>query len=481
MNDEELLDALRRTLHSRAESISPSADQRPRHRPTPLHSPPSRRRLVYAAVATAAAAAAAVIAVTLSSPSHKPLSITSETPRTVPHTSVRPSPASTAPPTTLAGPATTVPASYPPATSPTTVPASVSTSPIPVPPGLQPLSVTFVSAHTGWVLGVYPCSGGRCIAIAQTRDGGVSWASSPAPRITLTSGDANLAASASIRFANLSDGWIVVPTATGNGCCGTQLWSTHDGGQSWSPVTSLPGASAGIGSLEISHGVAHAITGGPPFHIYEAPVAGDTWTASPLTLPVGGGPVPETLVVLQGSSGWILDLDRTIIGGARLAAGGQWESWSPPCVKDNGPAVLAAASASQLAAVCHEGLWGPPAGKQSSSGSPPFYELYLSTDGGATFKPAGVIPDANGGLVAASPAGVGTTVVTGGAGVLSATFDGGKSWQTVGSGMSGTASFVGFTTATQGVAVFTGQQGGVESSTLLMTRDGGHSWSPVNL
>jgi hypothetical protein len=182
-------------------------------------------------------------------------------------------------------------------------------------------------------------------------------------------------------------------------------------------------------------------------------------------------------MVLQGASGWILDLDRTIVGGASLGTDGAWTPWTPPCLKDNGPAGLAAASASDLAAVCQEGVWGRPEGKLSSSNTLPFYELYLSTDGGAAFRAAGVIPGADAGLVAASPAGVAATVVTAGNGVLSATFDGGKTWQTVASGQPGTATFVGFTTATQGVAVFASQQIGSISSTLLMTRDGGHSWS----
>ena len=338
-----------------------------------------------------------------------------------------------------------------------------------------------MSARTGWVLGAYPCSGRQCAAVAQTRDGGASWTGSPAPRINFAPGDANLTSTTSIRFANLSDGWIVTPTAAGGGCCGTQLWSTHDGGQSWSPVTTLPGASAGITSLEISQGVAHAVTEGPPFHIYDAAVAGDGWVPSATTLPAGGGPVPDTQMVLQASSGWILATDRTIVGGASLGANGAWATWTPPCLNDNGPAVLAAASASDLAAVCHEGVWGPPAVRPTGSTALPFYELYLSTDGGATFQPAGQIPERDGGPVAASPAGVASTVVTGGTGVLSATFDGGRTWRTVESGQPGTAAFVGFTTATQGAALFAKEQGGSESSTLLMTHDGGHTWSRVNI
>ena len=61
-----------------------------------------------------------------------------------------------------------------------------------------------------------------------------------------------------------------------------------------------------------------------------------------------------------------------------------------------------------------------------------------------------------------------------------ATFDGGRTWSTVyragtvgGSGFR----FVGFTSTDQGVAI-TGTAG--EGSVMVMTHDGGHSWSVVS-
>jgi photosystem II stability/assembly factor-like uncharacterized protein len=70
-------------------------------------------------------------------------------------------------------------------------------------------------------------------------------------------------------------------------------------------------------------------------------------------------------------------------------------------------------------------------------------------------------------------------VVVGGAGPdLTASFDGGRSWQTVfRSGQVQTWSYLGFTTLTQGVAIGSGAGG---TSLLAMTRDGGHTWTAVS-
>lgn len=67
--------------------------------------------------------------------------------------------------------------------------------------------------------------------------------------------------------------------------------------------------------------------------------------------------------------------------------------------------------------------------------------------------------------------------MVGGSGLL-ATFDGGQAWKTVYPASAGQVRFVGFTTATQGFAVVTGD---TNVSTLLMTGDGGAVWNPVSL
>jgi hypothetical protein len=225
--------------------------------------------------------------------------------------------------------------------------------------------------------------------------------------------------------------------------------------------------------LETASGLVHAAIAdnNGAVRIETSPVGQDSWTASPTTVPVGGGPVPSAQIVLQGHNGWLLENDRTVVGGARLTQG-RWVPWQPPCSASNGPATLAASTSTDLVAVCDEGLWG--------GSSPPVTHAYLSSDGGMTFHLVTTpVPSSSqyAGPVASSTQAIvlGTSIGgSSGNAVLLATFDGGTTWvQGWGRG-TGTWQEVGFTSTAQGVAILAGQPG-----TMLMTTDGGHTWRPV--
>jgi len=339
--------------------------------------------------------------------------------------------------------------------------AAVSPAAGPVPSAFQPASVTFVSAAEGWVLGTAPCSSAPCTSILRTTDGGHTWLGIPAPRTALSAAVSQNPGSgvSELRFANPEDGWAYGP----------DLWATHDGGATWQAV-SLPGVPSGgtVMALEAAAGTVTAVVmdGDGHVRIESSPVGQDAWELSPLSIPIGAGPVPYAQLVLQGTSGWMIEVDRTVIGGARLI-GGQWQSWTPPCLTGGGPVQLAASSPVALVADCSLGIWtGPPLGDH----------LFVSGDGGTTFSEVGgAIPGGGGAIASPSP----SVVVVGGADLV-ATFDGGQTWSTVyGSPASNGPGFrlVGFTTPDQGVAI-AGSPG--QAATLLMTRDGGHSWSAVS-
>ena len=192
----------------------------------------------------------------------------------------------------------------------------------------------------------------------------------------------------------------------------------------------------------------------------------------PPTLPLGAGPVPQGQLVLQGSTGWAIEIDRTVEGGARRS-GGAWSSWQPPCSSAGGFAALSAGTTTHIDAVCDEGTWTGP----SES-----VHLYVSTNGGASFtRFAQAIGGlANGNATAVTVSSTGTIVVGGSvngtpSGVLLASFDGGSSWTKVYSGDTGiTPDELGFTTSSQGVAITSG-----DHPHLLMTYDGGHHWNAV--
>jgi photosystem II stability/assembly factor-like uncharacterized protein len=351
--------------------------------------------------------------------------------------------------------------------APSNTPPAASTSPVPPATpgasapllGLSPVSVTFVSADVGWVLGTGMCSGAPCAAIAQTVDGGRTWAAAPAPAAPIFPSPSNVTPGISrLRFADARNGWAFGP----------DLWATHDGGATWARLA-IPGLPAGaaIVALEAANGTVHAVLlDGSDNRVASSPVGADDWSLSPVRVPVGAGPVPAVQLVLSGAAGWLLENDRTVVGGARLV-NGAWVTWQPPCADVVGPAFLAASGPTELAAACDVGLWGNPGGDH----------LYLSHDGGSTFvESATAVPlQMPVQVAAASP----SVIVVGGndatKAVLVATFDGGRTWTTV--ARLGAVEIVdlGFTTATQGV-VITASAG---QANLLMTRDGGRTWQAV--
>ena len=335
----------------------------------------------------------------------------------------------------------------------------------PVPADFDPRSATFVSADNGWVLGSVPCGGARCPAIIRTVDGGATWSSIDAPKTTLSGGvlgsvQAGGSGISSLRFADLLNGWAFGP----------ELWATHDGGATWGRLTisGLP-AGATVTALETSAGTVHAVLydAVQDFRIGSSRVGADDWRVAAVRVPVGAGPVPQIELLLSGSSGWVLENNRIVSGGATLDAG-VWRTWQPACLDVVGPAVLAASSASDLVAVCDVGLWASPKGEQ----------LFTSTDGGATFAATGTRPPLTASAVASPDRA--TIVIAGsdtsGAAALVASLDGGRTWSKVWS--AGAVSFtdLGFTTPTQGIVVTTDASG---AGKLLMTHDGGRTWTPA--
>ncbi len=351
----------------------------------------------------------------------------------------------------------TTPSSSP---SPTSSPATPTAAPTPI-AGFQVASVTFVSAQDGWVLGTATCASGSCLAIARTQDGGSTWTSVSPPPTSFETEEASTGVSG-IRFADQQDGWVY----------GGQLWATHDGGTTWTEVT-LPGLSStgenpAIQALETSAGQVQAVYfGSSGLRIATSSVAGNSWSVSATGVAFGAGPVPAAQLLVQGTAGWAVENDRVVTGGARLRAGA-WAAWTPPCSTVEGPATLAASSSQNLIAVCDDNLWG---------GGSPTERAYVSTNGGSSFSQlAAALPSACQGAALASPSS--SVAATGCGAGIEATFNGGSTWTGVFSG-SGAITYLGFTTSSQGVAVDAAS--GSNLGSLLMTTDGGHTWTPLTI
>ena len=517
MNDDELIERLRRTLHDQAESIRPSPGWVPEPGatwtqgaapgpvpggtvgpgpavngsgplgppgdedrqtaeylivtptgPVPIVGRGERRWPLIGAGALLAAAIAVVVGLVLSQSRH-PVHIPPT--HSLPATSVQPVP------TTVLTPVP--PASLVPSAPTTVVPAQVA-----VPTGFRPMSVTFVSPQVGWSFGfVYCPSDVYCPVLAHTGDAGLTWSSvNPPPISGPHVGGAWVQPTFAVRFADAEDGWVYTQ---GNGYPSAQLWATHDGGASWKLVP-LPVAGATIGDLEAAGGYGHIVVYGPcqtgtsgcqgqtVEQILTSPVQSDDWKATGLEPAPGAASALQPQITLWGDYGWLVNDNRTVVSGARLQPGpAGWVAWQPACSNANGPGYVAAASATDISALCAEGIWGRPDPGTSAGHN----WLFHSSDGGMSFTSIGVVPGSNPQSFTVAPGHDQTIVVADGQLGLEASFDGGLTWGNVASGSTSgqSYSYVGFTTAAQGVAIRNGP-----TTELFMTRDGGHTWSAVH-
>jgi hypothetical protein len=148
-----------------------------------------------------------------------------------------------------------------------------------------------------------------------------------------------------IRFADANDGWVIEDG----------LWETHDGGSHWH-VAPLVGLASGftVMDVEAAGGFVQAAafdnSSDSAIHLESSAVTKDAWTKAQTSVQLGAGAVPRAQIVLHGSSGGMIEVDRTVVGGARLQSG-SWVSWTPPCSTTLGPSTLAVYDATHLIAV----------------------------------------------------------------------------------------------------------------------------------
>jgi photosystem II stability/assembly factor-like uncharacterized protein len=297
-----------------------------------------------------------------------------------------------------------------------------------VPVGFQPVSFTAISEFSWWLLGTAPCNGHTCTAIVRTTDGGPQFTRIAAPPTTNVQ---------NVRFGNEDDGYAF----------GQQLWSTVDGGRSW--THQQPGSI--VNDLQIAGDYVYAIAyRHSQTHLMSSAIGTNNWTT------LGGlGRGYLSGLWVQGSTVFINSGTHLLVsdnGGASFRRVGGTHRVSD-CTYDGGP----------------QALWA-----LCSTGMAPD-DILLSTNSGNTFTTAAQVPY---GPIDSFAAATGTVAVASSQGPLYRSGNAGASWARV-KAPSANWIYLGFTDATHGVAIGGFGKGGMQDSRLYYTTDGGVSYHRV--
>ncbi len=312
------------------------------------------------------------------------------------------------------------------------------------------------------MLGTAPCSVEPCTSIVRTEDGGTTWVGIPAPKATLQINSAVPGQVARLRFADARNGWAF------DGA----LYSTHDGGSTWTRQNlGSDGHGPLVLALDSGGGYAEAVVDScSPFsgdtackhtlRVYRTPIGTDRWTPATATIDdstPGFGYYPAQLIA-HGLDWWLSAKSIYQANGAHPAT-----RLSSPCAG----ARLAVADRAHLDALCAGG------GAAGSSRQ----QLYGTTDGGARWTRSGAAflgaTDITG--MADNTRGVLLISESSGGSEILRTADDGRSIHTALSpGNTGGEPWadLGYTTPSQAVVILNG-------TTMYLSRDAGATWAPI--
>jgi hypothetical protein len=394
---------------------------------------------------------------------------------------------STSPPARSSSPAPVSSAPAPPtATAGSGTGLSATTSGAAAPARFQPTSITMISGSIGAVIGQAGTPGhcgppvaDDCTSLAGTADYGSTWYGVSAPVTSAPDGGAGVS---QLRFLNLSDGWAYGP----------ELWTTADGGRSW---TQVPTLGLRVAALEAAGDRALVVLAscqgsGPAyagdctaFSLYS--LGAGTTVLQPVTLSI-----PATLsagalgtasqagsasLVIKGNAaspdngtGYLYAPSGDILSGP--AGGGSWSyAGKAPCAPGGIPAG-GAPQGGELAAGASGLLLDCPKAGAAGPG-----QLWSSADG-ARWSP--VTAAGGAGLPRSMAAtSTGQVLLATTAGILTVTLPGPGAWHTAtieGGTPAGGFAYVGMTSAARGVAL----PADAALGEVFITTDGGQAWVP---
>ncbi|MGH8890160.1 MAG: WD40/YVTN/BNR-like repeat-containing protein [Acidothermaceae bacterium] len=337
------------------------------------------------------------------------------------------------------------------------------------------LSVSAISTNDWWVLGysttTYANETASAGILAHTIDGGVHFTVGQ-PELPVANPlmrqPAGAMFVASIRFGDANDGWAF----------DTALYSTTNGGSSWSAVSGIPGA---VVDLVAANGVAWAVvdlsqTGMPTlppslasdahYAIYSTPYGNSPQHWARVAMPFELGAAQPSIVDQDGTVTVLAsgpfrdsDLDHALVA----APGRAFTDHVGPCLQELGGSLSNSSTA----------VWGSCLTGSST-------EIAVSTDRGASWRPTGAH------FGNAGPGGIGAidtksailyNIATSSLTRLSANSGRVELADAIGKGATG-SSFIGFTNLASGFAIIRYHDG---SSELWRTTDSGLHWSVVRL
>jgi photosystem II stability/assembly factor-like uncharacterized protein len=352
--------------------------------------------------------------------------------------------------------------------------AAATTAQEPVPEGFRVRATTWRTPASGWVLGETTCDGTPCAATIQTRDGGQRWwltgtmdtplAEPGGPGVT------------EVDFAGPRIGWAYGPS----------LFATSDGGRTWAEAD-LPGDGTQVLDLAANAGSVYAVVSPcevgrpaecetPPalWHSLPALAALGVWRQVPVDLPV----VTAATVAVEGPSAYVVAPEPPPFPGAFYATdnGRTWSARPTPCDNQAGEVLTDAAPQNrrEVALLCVAQAGFSRAAKTA----------HRSDDNGRTTTPAGTAPLL--GItsdLAAAPDGT-LALASASSGSWIYLNDGGTPWTTPVAFADGGLGWNDLTMpgADVGYVVYDPAITRTETAgSLFATRDGGRTWTPVDL
>jgi hypothetical protein len=391
-------------------------------------------------------------------------------------------------------------------------PPTLQSKPLEVTHNVDPAAVDFLTPTSGWVIGTWLCHDSQtCFTLRKTTNQGASWSTLSFPASLQKQSDPNGlpyvdspegGPSLSVLFANVNDGWLYgsrpVTVQQGNfSYTATKpvMFATTDGGTNWTSIVLPREDNTGqVYDVEANTRAVYALLQfrGNDAVVDSAQISSANWRQAN-TVALGGeagGSPPFGAIVLKGSSGWLVEgNDRGVGGSAQLNSAGEWVAWPNPCAAlGNSYAVPVAQTPSHLVTVCGMGGFAYPIPSTAPAGAVTGSSwLYFSSDGGQSFqagheiKPvkqassfgeysdvfASPAPDH---FVTAIPYGEGQRLLLSG--------DNGATWHTALKEPKAFFTYLHFVSRLTGVCLVEEQN---NSEVLMLTKNGGRSWSDVTL